>query len=219
MTPIGVALGGGRSRRLGEDKALLTLPGAPLPDPEDPAPTLLQWAAERLAAACKDVLVADRGRGLLGGYPSVADGEGGGPAAGILGAADARPGRPLLVLACDLPCIPVDLLAHLADGPEADWYLPRTDKGMEPLVALYRPAALEALRVRVRAGRFDLVGLAADPGIDAVFLEGPRLQAFGDPETLLLNVNRPADLGRLRGRFDALRQARAQLLRPRSTKR
>src|SRR5262245_23173248 len=86
--PVGVILAGGASTRMGRDKALLEIEGE----------TLLARAARRLGEVCEEVLVADAGR--FGGIP---DGPGRGPAAGLLGAARARPGRALLVLAVDLP--------------------------------------------------------------------------------------------------------------------
>src|SRR6476659_8186021 len=100
--PVGLVRAGGESRRLGSDKARWDRAALPA------------RAAGALAAVCAEVAVADRGRGLLPGRPSLVDGPGRGPAAGILGGAAAYPGRPLLVLACDLPRVPADLLAELA---------------------------------------------------------------------------------------------------------
>ena len=179
--PVGVVLAGGSSRRMGRDKALLPLLGETLP----------ARAARRLAAVCPEVLIADRGRGLLPGFPSLPDGPGKGPAAGLLGAASARPGRSLLVLACDLPQVPAELLAEIASLEGADAVFPRWSGGVEPLCALYGPAALAILEERVAAGRLDLHGLAASPGLRVRYLE---VEA---PEEVFLNLNTPEDLKRL----------------------
>jgi molybdopterin-guanine dinucleotide biosynthesis protein A len=184
-TPVGLVLAGGESRRLGRDKARLELGGATLPE----------RGAERLGAACAEVALADGGRALVPGRPSLADGEGRGPAAGILGGAAAYPGRPLLVLACDLPCVPAALLAELARSGDSDWTVPRWAGGIEPLCALYRPATLAALAGRVAAGRYDLHGLAA-AGLAVRYLEGDELARFGDPREVFLNLNTPEDLER-----------------------
>ena len=167
---------------MGWDKALLMIEDKPLP-------TL---AAERLAAVCAEVAVADRGRSLVPSLPSLPDGLGGGPAAGILGAAAAYPGRPLLVLACDLPRVPVELLAELACFEGYDWVVPRWDRGLEPLCALYAPAALAVLAEKgLRAPH----RLAAED-LAIRYLEGDDLARFGPPEEVFLNLNTPEDLER-----------------------
>jgi molybdopterin-guanine dinucleotide biosynthesis protein A len=185
--PVGVVLAGGASRRMGRDKALLDLGGE----------TLAAGAARRLAAVCTDVVVADRGRGAVSGLPSLADGPGRGPAAGLLGAADAWPGRPLLALACDLPGVPAALLADLAESAAtagADWVVPRWSGGLEPLCSLWGPSALAVLAERVARGGFALHAVAGEAGLVVVYLEGERLAACGRPEEMFRNVNTPGEL-------------------------
>lgn len=184
--PVGLVLAGGESRRLGSDKARLE--GAALP----------LGAVERLAAVCAEVAVADRGRELVPGRRSLADGAGRGPAAGILGGAAAYPGRALLVLACDLPRVPAGLLVELTGSAAADWVVPRWEGGLEPLCALYGPAALTALAARVHQGRFALHDLAGEAGLTVRYLEGEALRRFGDPEEIFFNLNTPSDLARWR---------------------
>jgi len=186
--PVGIVLAGGASQRMVRDKALLVLP----PDGPD-GETLAAAAARRLTAVCAEVLVADRGRAVVPGLPSLADGPGRGPAAGLLGAAAARPGHPLLVLACDLPDVPVALLKELA-SPGADLTLPRWSGGLEPLCAVWGPAALARLAERVERGLYALHPLAAEPDITVRFLEGERLEGFGPAAELFRNVNTPEDL-------------------------
>lgn len=187
--PVGVVLAGGASRRMGWDKALLAIEGRSLP----------ALAAERLAAICAEVAVADRGRGLLPGLPSLPDGPGGGPVAGLLGAAAAYPGRPLLVLACDLPRVPVELLAELASSDNWDWAVPRWGRGVEPLCALYAPVALAVLAEKGLRAPHRL----AEEDLAIRYLEGNGLARFGPPEEVFLNLNTPEDLERYlnRGAF------------------
>ncbi len=215
---VGVVLAGGRSRRMGQDKAMLTAGG----------PSLTELAAQRLLAVCGEVLIADGQRQLVAGFLSLPDQPVQGPAGGILAAAAARPGQPLLVLACDLPRVPVALLAMLAgragrggrpgpagttgseaspaapgrgrqgspERPAADLVVPRWRRGIEPLCALYQPAALAALAAAVRRGDAAPHRLRHVPGLKVGYLEGPRLRRFGPPEELFLNLNTPLDLDR-----------------------
>jgi len=183
---VGVVLAGGASQRMGRDKVLLAVGGASLP----------AMAAERLAAVCAEVAVADRGRRLLPDFPSLPDGPGRGPAAGILGAAAAYPGRPLLVLACDLPGVSAALLAELARVAACDFAVPRWRGGVEPLCALYGPAALAVLSDNVGRGLHAPHLLAGDGSLAVRYLEGDPLARFGPPEEVFLNLNTPEDLER-----------------------
>lgn len=182
---VGVVLAGGRSRRLGRDKARLLWRGV----------SLAAHAVDRLRRLGLEVLVADRGRGLVPGAVSCTDGPGAGPAAGILGAAAQRPDCALLVVACDLPLVPAAVLQQLRDAGPADWVVPRHARGIEPLCACFRPAALHQLARRVAADRLAVHGLASIPALTVRYLEGAALG--DDPSRAFLNVNRPQDLERL----------------------
>lgn len=193
IKPVGIVLAGGASSRMGRDKAGLELGGE----------TLAAGAARRLAAVCPEAALADRGRRLVPGLPSLPDGPGKGPAAGLLGAARAYPGRPLLALACDLPHVPVPLLAELArtfESAGADWVLPRWEGGPEPLCSLWGPRALAALEARVARGAYALWPLAEEEDLAVHWLEGDLLAAFGPPGELFLNVNTPEELEAARHR-------------------
>lgn len=193
---VGVVLAGGASRRMGRDKAALAVDGE----------TLAARAARRLLGVCPRVAIADGGRGLVPGLPCLPDAPGAGPAAGILGAAREWPGHPLLVLACDLPRVSEALLRELVcrlpvtAGGEAgaaadpDWVVPRWERGLEPLCALYRPAALAALAAAVERGIAAPHRLAEAAGLRVRFLEGERLRRCGHPADLFLNLNTARDL-------------------------
>ncbi len=186
---------------MGRDKSRLRLGGT----------SLVERAIACLREVAGEVLVADRGytasERTASEYTaseytasecrSIPDGPGAGPAAGILGAAVARPDHDLLVLACDLPEVPMALLRHLADPIEEDVHLPRWSRGIEPLCALYRPAVLAHMSAEVQAGRLALHAMLRQQRLKVRYLEGRRLDAFGPPERLFLNLNTPEDLEQL----------------------
>ena len=170
---------------MGQDKALLEMADGR---------TMVQHAADRLARVCADVVVASGSSRPLTGFRTVPDGPGRGPVAGILGAAEsaASPETEILVLACDLPAVPVELLrALVSQDPLASWVLPRWRRGLEPLCALYRPEALAALRQRAERGRFALHTLESK--VVTAYLEGDALHMVGRPEEMFLNVNTAAE--------------------------
>lgn len=172
---------------MGRDKALLEIEGE----------TLVARAARLLGEVCDEVLTADAGR--LGGIP---DGPGRGPAAGLLGAARARPGRALLVLAVDLPFVPVALLEELARSG-TDLAVPSWSGGVEPLCAFYGPAALAVLEERVGRGELSLWSLPETPGLRVRKLGEAELSRFGEPARIFLNLNRPEDLRDLKDPNDS----------------
>lgn len=187
LPPLGVVLAGGQSKRMGVDKALLRLDGE----------SLVARAAAKLAQVVPQVVVADRDRRLDARWASVPDGPGGGPVAGLLGAAALFPGRPILGLACDLPNISAHLLRLLAADDRHDWVMPKSNHGLEPLCALYRPGALAELASRAAAGRFSLHGLATATSLSGRVIEAAELRRYGDPQILFANLNTPEDWTRL----------------------
>ena len=185
LTPpaIGFVVAGGKSARMGRDKALLPWAGA----------TLLDHAIGRLAAACPEVRILcgpvpryeDRGR------PLVLDAAPGTGPLGALAAAllDAAGGAALL-LGVDLPFATVPLLAALASA-DGDVVAPIGPRGPEPLCALYRADCLAPVRARLAAGDLRMTGFW--PEVRVRRLEGVALAAFGDPARLFRNVNAPGD--------------------------
>lgn len=189
-------LAGGAGRRFGRPKAALRLSAA---GSEAAGPTLVGWAAAKLASLSPvdEVLVA-AGNTEEPAVPgevaeTVLDGPGSGPAAGVLGAALARPGRTLLVLACDLPLVPVKLLAALASS-SADLAAAAGDIAdpwtMNLTCALWTPAALELLGARVEGGDFRLYPLTRDSRLRVDAIDAGD---FGEPDQVLLNVNTADD--------------------------
>jgi molybdopterin-guanine dinucleotide biosynthesis protein A len=74
--------------------------------------------------------------------------------------------------------------------------VPRWRGGVEPLCALYGPAALAALERRVARGLLALHDLALEADLAVRYLEGERLAVHGRPEEVFLNLNTPEDLER-----------------------
>ena len=139
----GLVLAGGRSRRMGSDKAALVADGE----------TQLDRAVRLLERHLDTVFVSARadqaGDAVRGRYRQIIDRyDDLGPVAGILSAMKAHPGSSWLVLACDLPRIDDATIACLVDQASADHvataFVSVVDGLPEPLCAVYRPAA-EAL--------------------------------------------------------------------------
>jgi molybdopterin-guanine dinucleotide biosynthesis protein A len=145
-----VVLVGGRSRRMGQDKALL------VPDAAD-GRTLTQLVLDALAPVCSTALLA--GRALPGlDVAAVADQySGAGPLGGVVSALAEVRTELALVAACDMPSIapplPALLIERAVAHPDATAVMCSTDQGLEPLLSVWRVAAAEpVLRAAVESG-------------------------------------------------------------------
>jgi molybdopterin-guanine dinucleotide biosynthesis protein A len=134
----GLVLVGGRSQRMGSDKALLTYSG------EQPQ---IVRTARLLQQVCTQVFISQReeqGFDTPEGSEAICDSVDAvkGPLCGILSAMRAHPDAHWLVLACDLPYLEVatleKLVAHFErSGPQLTAYRSSHDGLPEPLCALY----------------------------------------------------------------------------------
>ena len=188
MSPVGFAVAGGRSRRMGRDKALL-----PWGDTD-----LLGHALGRLGGAVDEVRILSGAQGRYGGrgVDQVLDAAPTqGPLAGLLAALDSAPSRAALLLAVDLPLVPEDLLKRLvALGGEFDAVVPISPRGPEPLCAVYGAACLGPVRQRVAEGDLKMTSFWPDVRMREF---GPaELEPYGDVAGLFLNVNAPGDYER-----------------------
>lgn len=184
-------LAGGRSTRMGTDKALLEVGGA----------VILRRTADLLRPLVGDLfVVADNAEAYAPlGLPVVPDRV---PDRGSLGGiltAVARAAQPrVLCVACDMPLLQPGVLALLlaAAGPEADAVIPRPAGRPEPLCAVYGRALLPALEQAVAAGRLRIMDALA--GAQLRFVEAAELAPVDPNLRSFLNVNTPDELAAAR---------------------
>jgi molybdopterin-guanine dinucleotide biosynthesis protein A len=148
----GLVLAGGRSTRMGRDKAALAYGGR---SQLETAWALLEGRVERRFVSVRPDQVDDPARAR---HPQVVDGpEGVGPAAGLLAAQRAHPEAAWLLLACDLPFLDGATLDHLIaardTGKLATAFRSAHDGLPEPLCAVYEPAAAPHFARYVAEGR------------------------------------------------------------------
>jgi len=142
----GVVLAGGRSVRMGQDKALLTLPDGR---------TLLERAIETLRQAGASEIIISVGVEKTYGIPGTREVQdtqvGCGPMSGLKAALTAAKFPLCLVLAVDLPKMTATYLSDLmAQSEHGCGVVPTSDDQAEPLAAVYpREAAEEAQRALV----------------------------------------------------------------------
>ena len=179
-----VILAGGRSRRMGRDKASL-----PAGDG-----TLIEHLVRRLASVASEVIIAggpnvsqvDGVRTVDDRYPGL--GPLGGIHAGLLAASRSR----VWVVAGDLPDVEPRLgalLCSLAVGVDA--VVPRVDERPEGLCAVYDRSLASRIASLLQAGERRVQDLLAQ--LDVRYVSAPELRQV-DPELRSFrNLNTPAD--------------------------
>ena len=185
MTRVqGFVAAGGASFRMGRDKALL----------EWESSTLLEHAIERVASACGDATVLcgpkarfeDRAPVVIDRYAGL------GPLAALDAALDATQSEHVLLLAVDMPRVPVTLLEHLvASAGSADVVVPCPEDGVEPLCATYSIRCLEHVLRSIEAGRNKMTSFW--PSLVVSEIGAAELRRFGNPIEMFANVNAPGD--------------------------
>ena len=106
-----------------------------------------------------------------------------------------RAGKPVLVVAWDMPFVPAALLRALRDaGARADAALPESGsrRGVEPLCAYYSTTCVPAIERRLDANDMRVISFFEDVRVERVSEQDVR--RFGDPAVLFMNVNTPDDL-------------------------
>ena len=149
MNTGGAALfAGGRSRRMGRDKALLPLKGA----------LFLDRIMAELAEFDEKLLSvgeADRYAGAYPGWRHIPDSRPGcGPLGGLCAVLEACGSDALVVVTCDMPLYRAELGRWLCGRLEEPWdaVVPAAPDGIHPLCAVYRKRSLPALERCLREG-------------------------------------------------------------------
>jgi molybdenum cofactor guanylyltransferase len=182
----GLLLSGGRSSRMGRDKATLTY-GGDTPQLER-AFALLSRHVGRAYLSVRADQAADP---LRARFPQIVDTrENLGPIAGLLAAQTRYPEVAWLVLACDLPLLDEATLSTLvrarAPARAATAYRSSHDGLPEPLCAIYEPRTGAALRAYVEGGKECPRKFLLNA--DTLLLEEPNPRALD-------NINTPQEYG------------------------
>ena len=139
-------LAGGKSSRMGEDKAFLQLGGR----------TLLDIARELAASVCQSVaIVGDRARFGPDAVEDVLPDSG--PLGGIHAALSRTTADLNLVLAVDTPFLDSRFLSWMLDqaaSSQAVVTVPKLVSGFQPLCAVYRRSFKDTAEEALRAGRY-----------------------------------------------------------------
>ena len=174
----GFVLAGGKSSRMGCDKALLKLQGE----------TLVVRGLRKLRYVCAETAIAGGSQAVAQFGRVVADlWPEHGPLGGIVSALEQSPYEWNLFVAVDMPFVPEVALRRLvaAAGGEEMIFLAQAQGVVQPLCGVYSRRALPALREELKAGRLKVKDAVATTGA-AAYVQFADLAWFR-------NLNTPED--------------------------
>jgi len=178
-----IILAGGKSRRMGEDKALLEVNGKSM--------------LERAIALCKTItseiiISSNHSSHNKFGYLVMPDEiKECGPMGGIAACLKISKNEWNLVLSVDSAFVEPDFVLYLiSEADNFDAVVPYSEKGKEPLIALYNKTALPSIEENLNAGKFKMIDLLTS--INTKLVDAQQwVKKF---PKLFNNLNRPEDL-------------------------
>ena len=188
----GIVLAGGLSRRLGRDKAIEPFGDEPL----------IARVISRLSGLTNETVVVvnseargkelplpDGARVAVDIYPDA------GSLGGIFSGLTAANSDWGFVVACDMPFLNTDLIAHMLTLREDyDAVVPLLDGYPEPTHAAYSKACLPHIESRLKAGQLKIAGFFDD--VRVRYVSESEIHSFDAELLSFFNVNRPDDLER-----------------------
>jgi molybdopterin-guanine dinucleotide biosynthesis protein A len=188
-----IILAGGKSSRLGQDKALQVIEGK----------SLIQWVIDRLASLSTEIIIATaHGEALPCSsavrIKTVADiYPGKGPLGGIYSGLTASSSSRAIAVSCDTPFLSVSLLRYMTQiCPAFDIVVPRIKNEVEPLCAVYSKNCLAPIQELLERDERQIRKLFSM--VKVKYVEEDEINSF-DPEHLsFFNVNSQDELEKTR---------------------
>ena len=185
MSVSAAIMAGGKSKRMGQDKAWIELDGEPL----------IRRVANVLAQVADEVIVvANDPKYATLGLRVVPDRfPGGGALGGIATGVSAATHDRVLVAACDMPFLSAEVWRVLLDHRyEADVVIPKIGGEFETLHALYTKACLASMERSLAAGKMRVISFFDEVRVQAI--EERELRVADPTLRSFTNVNTPEEL-------------------------
>jgi len=174
-------MAGGKSSRMGRDKAFVPFQGRPM----------IEAALEKVAGLGQETILITNNPAPFRylGLPMFADVMPDcGPLGGIYTAVHHAAHPHILVVACDMPWLNRSLLAYLLSlRQQADIIVPRWTQFPEPLHAIYNKACLPPIRSHLEAGRFKIIRFYNQ--VRVRYVDKPEIEPFDGDGRSFANIN------------------------------
>ena len=192
-------LAGGRSRRLGCNKALEQFGDRPL----------IQRVIDTITHLDDDIVVVaaskgqlpqldDRIRTAIDRYPIS------GALVGIFTGLKSARSQHCLTVACDMPFLNIDLLRYMISVSEAcDAVIPRMGDMIEPLHAVYSKDCIEPIQLQIDSGNLKISDLLSK--IRVRYIDREEIECYDPQHLSFMNVNSESDLKKARGHMEKVK--------------
>jgi molybdenum cofactor guanylyltransferase len=188
MGTTGIILAGGRSSRMGEEKALLEAGGQ----------TLIEHAIKTLTPLCTEIVLSTNSPDLFRAFhlatvkdltPDL------GPLAGIASALGTSETDVNIVIAVDMPGIETDFLSYLLDCfPGNNGVVPVSETGiLQPLCGVYSVSLVPGIENLLNNNRLAAAAITDLPGVLKLAVT-PHTPGYS--EEMFANMNTPVDMER-----------------------
>jgi molybdopterin-guanine dinucleotide biosynthesis protein A len=196
QTPSAIILAGGRSSRMGSDKALLSLPGAQ-------QVTFVEHLVSLITTHCPEVVLVARDAAQASQFASLTTLAGrvqiitdlipgGGPLMGLYSGLRAIHASRALLAAVDMPFVSSAMLALLlAQATDEAVLLPVVDNAPQVLLAVYPSVLLPIIEERLQAGQRGPRSLLEK--VPVRYLPEAQLRAVDPQLRSFINVNTPEE--------------------------
>ena len=189
---------GGKSSRMGQDKALMPFQGVPL----------IQYVMERLAPIADEIIITTNAPDSyhfldVPLYPDIRPDRG--ALGGLYTALSFAKGDFVAVVACDMPFASKQFFltaSKLISESGADVIIPQTEYGYEPLHALYRrDACIPPIEAALDADKWKVISWFDQVKVHAL---SPEESAVFNPDGLTFwNLNTPEDFASAEKNFQS----------------
>lgn len=187
ITPV--ILVGGKSKRFGEDKALLEIQGEPL---------IKKIYSNLFDCFHKEPILIGK-KNFSFGFESFSDIiEGKGPIGGLYTALRFVDTAFVFLIGCDMPLINKELICYMIEKLEEDSmvYLPKFNNLMiEPLFAFYNHFLLNKVEDLILAGEYRMRSVLT--GEKVQFLTEKEIERFDSDLSSFVNINTKSDLDKI----------------------
>ncbi|MEE9584863.1 MAG: molybdenum cofactor guanylyltransferase [Candidatus Brocadiales bacterium] len=184
-----VIMAGGKSLRMGEDKACLKIGSL----------SVVEFQLQRLRPLFKEIILSTNtpGRFKALDIPAVPDLiPDKGPLGGIYTALTKIENPDLFAIACDMPFVNPELIEYMRERSEGyDVIVPETERGLEPLHAIYSRACIPAIKKQLDTNDNGRV-ISFFPDVKVRVVTKEEITGIKGGEDAFLNFNTPEDYQR-----------------------